>query len=268
MITIATLTRTFAKRVCRFSIQLVGIIALAFGGVTAHAETYIVPIWAQALAGSDGTWWATATVVNPNTFPVSVRIVDVFPFVTEACDACPVTAAPITVPARGTAVLRPLSGQQRQRLIAGALELESSAPVHIHLVAVRSGATEIRQRLDVARAWLSPGAHLISSVERGGAGWRMNVFVVNPSDANLAVSVWAGDRAENEVRAVVAPRSMGVIGLPPPTCGGVPCPVGDTYPPPLLQVHVEAAGVFLANVSSITSTWAVFSPADESVGLY
>lgn len=254
-------------RIRRFAPYFAGVIAILAAGASASAETYIVPIWAQALEASDGTWWATATIVNPQPFPVSVEVVSVHPLQTDACSACPAQSAPITIAARASARLDPLAGQEGRRLIAGAMEIETSAPVHIQLVAYRDGTPELRQRLDVAQGWLSPGVHPVSSVERGGVGWRMNVFVTNPSPVDLEVSIWAGDREENEVRAVVAPGTTSVIGLPPPRCGGVPCPVGDVYPPQLLQVHVEANGVFLASVSSITPTWAVFSLADEALGL-
>jgi hypothetical protein len=43
-----------------------------------------------------------------------------------------------------------------------------------------------------ARAWLLPGTRSISTVERTSVAWRMNVFVINPSQSNLTVSVWAG----------------------------------------------------------------------------
>lgn len=250
----------------RFFLHFV-IAALVLVAASASAETYILPIWAQGLEASDGTWWANATAVNPHGFPVTVQIVGIYPLRTEACSGCPAQSAPLTIAARESAILQPLAGQQGRRLIAGAVEVETSAPVHFHLVAYRAGTAEIRQRLDVAQAWLQPGTHHVSSVERGALDFRMNVFLVNPTDAPLTASIWTGNREENEVRAVVAPKTTAVVGLPAPRCGGVPCPIGDVYPPPLLTVHVEANGVFLASVSAIDSTWAMFSLADEAVGV-
>lgn len=244
--------------------HFVAAVVFAMLCLSASAETYIIPISATGLHGSDGRWWAQATVLNPNEFPVSVHVTRVYPMQTADCSSCTGQTAPVVIPPKGERTLNPPSGRPGRRLIAGAFELETTGPVHIHLVAYRSGAQEIRQRLDVARSWLLPGTRNVSTVESGGDGWRMNVFVVNPGDRDLKVSIWAGLRAENEVRATVAAGTTGVIGLPPPRCSGHPCPTIPVYPPLLLTVHVEADGVFLASVSSISNDWAVFSLADEA----
>lgn len=231
----------------------------------ARAETYIIPVWAAGLAASDGEWWAWSTVINPNDFAVTARVSRVFPLRTEACPACSGEAATVTIEPRATLNLLPPSGQPGRQLVAGAVELETSAPVHIHLAAYRPGPSEIRQRLDVARRWLLPGVRTISSVERTiNSDWRINVFIVNPNSTPLHVSVWAAGRAENEVRATIAPATTAVVNLPPPLCNGFPCPLPDVYPPPLLAVHVESDGLFLASVSSLGRNWAVFSLADEA----
>jgi hypothetical protein len=221
-------------------------------------------MWASLLEGRDGTWWTQATAVNPNAFPVTVQITSVYPLRTDDCPSCTGAGAPFTIAPHGQRTLHAPSGQPGRGLVAGAFELETSAPVHIHLVAYKPGANEIRQRLDVARSWLLPGTRAVSSVESAGADWRMNVFIVNPGAADLMVKIWAGPRAENEVRATIAAGTTGVIGLPRPLCQGHPCPSIPDYPPRPATVRVEADGVFLASVSSIANGWAVFSLADEA----
>jgi hypothetical protein len=243
---------------------LAALIITLLSGSSAWAETYVVPVWARALEGSDGVWSAQALAVNPNDFPVSLQVTRVFPLRTTGCSTCAAESAPLTIAPRASAVVNPPAGQAGRALVAGAFEVNTSGPVHLHLVAYRPAENELRQRLDVARAWLLPGTRAISSVERGGAGWRMNVFVVNPNPVPLNVAVWSGNRAENEVRTTIAAGTTAVVALPLPRCGGAPCPIGDIFPPPPLQAFVEADGVFLASVSSLGSTWAVFSLADEA----
>lgn len=247
------------------ALHLIALIVLALLPFAAQAETYVIPIWARALEGSDGTWWAQATVINPNAFPVNVQVTRVFPLRTADCSACPGESESSTIEPFGRFVLQPPSGVPGKRLIAGAVELETTAPVHIHLVAYRPGEREIRQRLDIAHEWLLPGTRTVSSVERAGADWRMNVFITNPGHEDLIVSLWTADRAENEVRAMIAAGTTGVVGLGRPQCNGAPCASIPDFPPPLLPVHVEADGMFLASVSSIGEGWAVFSLADEAV---
>ncbi len=232
------------------------------------AENYIVPIWASNLSGSDGSWWAQATATNPNGFPVSFRVVRVFPLQTAQCSVCTGEGSEVTLEPYASTVIHPPSGIPFQRLTAGAFEVTSTAPLNIHLVAYRPGVTEIRQRLDIARRWLPSGTHFVSAVERG-AVWRVNVFVTNPGDAPLSVSVWTRSRALNEVRATIGPRATGVISLPPPDCGQGPssCPPYSTeYPPLPLRIEIEADGEYLASVSSLDPDWAVFSIADGAVG--
>lgn len=241
------------------------LVLLSFSGAPASAETYIVPVWASALEGSDGTWSAQATVVNPNDVPVSLQVTRVFPLRTTACGTCAAETGPLTIAPHASVIVNPPAGQSGQALVAGAFEVATSGPVHIHLVAYRAGENQLRQRLDVARAWLLPGTRAVSTVERGSTGWRMNVFVVNPNPTPLHVALWTGNRAENEVRTTIPAGTTAVVGLPLPRCGGVPCPIGSIFPPPLLQMLLEADGVFLASVSSLEPEWAVFSLADEAL---
>jgi hypothetical protein len=245
---------------------ILAVLAVALLALPVAAESYIVPMWAQDLPASDGSWWAWTTVTNPNPFPVTMQVVSTYPLRTTTCPSCVSQPVPTTIPPHGFATLHAGAGRPNESLVAGAVEVTTSGPVTIHLVAYRTGTNELRQRLDVARQWLLPGTRTISTVERAGLDWRMNVFIVNPSARDLTVSIWAAARAENEVRATIAAGTTGVVALPPPRCNGVPCPVADTYPPPLLQVHVEADGPFLASVSSIGRGWAVFSLADEAFG--
>lgn len=240
---------------------------LVLTGFSVHAvaETYIVPVWADSLPASDGHWSTSTTVINPNAFPVTVQVTRVFPLQAAECRSCAVGPAPMTIGASSTAVISPPSAQPGHNLAAGAMQIETSAPVHIHLVAHRSSEHEIRQRLDVAREWLLPGIRSISTVERTVHDeWRINVFIVNPNETPLHVSIWAGRREENEVRATIAPGTTAVVRLPPPLCSGGPCPIGGVYPIPLQTVEIEADGVFLASVSSLGRNWAVFSLADEA----
>jgi len=249
----------------RVLLGIAAFVAATLFGASAWAETYIVPVWAAGLPASDGEWWAWSTVINPNEFPVTVSVSRVFPLRTSECTSCGGDASPVTIEPHASVTLVPPSGQAGRRLVAGAFEVETSGPVHIYLAAYRPGANEIRQRLDVARDWLLPGIRSVSSVEQSVApGWRMNLFIVNPNQTELHVSVWAASRAENEVQTTVAPGTTAVVSLPAPRCSGGPCPIGGVYPIPLLPVHIEADGVFLASVSSISPGWAVFSLADEA----
>ena len=228
------------------------------------AETYVVPIWASGLSGSDGEWWAQAVIINPHPFPVTYRVARVFPLATSPCPECAGGDAPVsTLPPRGFRIVEPQVALAGARLIAGALEVQTSHPVKIHLVAYRPGEHEIRQRLDVARGRLSPGVHSISSVEFAPADVRMNVFVINPSETPIEVAVWAQNRAENEIRVSVPPASMRAVRLPTPLCGGQRCSYPDIFPPYPFQVDMESNGDFLAFVSSVGKHWAVFSLPDE-----
>lgn len=242
-------------------------VLLTFSSAPAVAETYIVPMWASGLPASDGQWWASSTIINPNAFPVTARVTRVFPLQTaEPCAPCAGVPAPMTLEPLSATTIAPPGAYAGRRLVAGAFEVETSAPVHIHAAAYRLGAaSEIRQRLDVAHDWLRPGIRSVSTVERTVPNeWRINVFIVNPNQTPLRVSIWAARREENEVRATVAPGTTAVVTLPLPLCNGSPCPVGAVYPNPLLPVHIEADGTFLASVSSLGRDWAVFSLADEA----
>jgi hypothetical protein len=246
-------------------ILVVLVVLVALLALPADGETYIIPVWASALPASDGEWWASSTVINPNDFAVTARVVRVFPLRTAECASCTGEGATVTIEPGASWPLTPPSGQRGRQLVAGAVELQTSAPVHIQLAAYRPGPLEIRQRVDVARAWLLPGIRTISVVERTvNSDWRINVFIVNPNSTALRVNVWAADRAENEVDAIVAPGTTAVVNLPAPRCNGFPCPVIAVYPIPSLSVYVESDGPFLASVSSVGRTWAVFSLADEA----
>ena len=246
-------------------LRLAILLLLALTGLSASAETYIIPVWARALEASDGTWTAEAIAVNPGDAAVTLQVTRVFPLRSISCGTCAADGPPVTIAPRGSAVLHPPAGQAGRALIAGAFEVTTSGPVVIHLVAYRPGEQELRQRLDVARSYLLPGTRTVSTIERGGAGWRMNVFLVNPNATPLQVAIWTGNRAENEVRTTVAAGTTAVIALPLPRCNGAPCPIGDIFPPPPLQAFLEADGLFLASVSSLEPTWAVFSLADEAL---
>jgi hypothetical protein len=250
-------------RILVLSLTLLFVSAFA---VPVLAESYIVPVWANELPGNDGLWWTQSILINPNGFPIEFRITRVFPLQTAPCDSCTGEPGPgLTVEAYASFPVAPPSGQPGRRLVAGAFEIETSAPVQIHLVAHRPGPNEIRQRLDVARRWLSPGLHAIRSVERGESGWRMNVFIVNPNQAPLNVHVWVFDRSENEVRATIAPHSTGVVALRSLRCGGLPCSYPGVYPPMPITLQIEASDTFLASVSSVSRNWAVFSVAEEAL---
>jgi len=220
-------------------------------------------MWAHDLPASDGRWWAQGYVINPHVFEVTYRVTNVYPLATAPCPACTLGESPVvTLEPGGVRELQPPSILPGQRLVAGSLELETSAPVNIHFVAIREGGTAVRQRLDVARGWLEAGAHRVSTAEFTASG-RMNVFVTNPSDTTLDVAMWMMSRDENEVRVSVAPRTTRVVTLPTPRCGGAPCTFPAVFPPPPLRVDFEANGRFLATVSSVTPTWAVFSLPDS-----
>lgn len=237
-------------------------------GVELSAETYVVPIWASGLAASDGSWWAQAVLINPHAFPVTFQVTRVFPLATRPCPimTCRGGVADVaTIQPNGFRIVQPHSSRPGEDLIAAAFEVQSSAALHIHLVAYRPGVErEIRQRLEVARGWLGPGTHNISSVEFAVFDVRMNVFVINPSETPLEVAVWTLNRAENEVRASIPPMSMRVVRLPEPICGGGPCSFPDRFPPLPLPIHVETNGAFMATVSSVGKSWAVFSLPDAA----
>jgi hypothetical protein len=228
----------------------------------AFAETYIIPIWATGLSGSDGTWAARAIGINPNPVPVTYRVTGVYPLATTPCAEC--TGAPFTVTiAPGAAVpIMPLQHLAGARMTAGAFAIDATGPLAIHLVAYRSGEASLRQYLAVARRWVTPGSHTISAVERGGNDWRLNLFVVNPGDTPVHVSASSGERAENETQQTVPARTTAVLPVRTPRCNGVPCPFPTDFPPSPIRVQVEADGEILTSISSVTGTWAVFSLAD------
>lgn len=245
--------------------SLVFAVLISLPSLAAYAEQYVVPIWAAELPSSDGTWWTQAVVINPHPFDVTFQVTGTFPLATRPCASCTATAADVvTIAPHASAIVRPLSGRAGEALVGGAFELQTSAPVKIQLVAYRPGEREIRQRLDVAHGWLSPGTHSVSAVESPTRGVRLNVFITNPSQTPIDVAIWALSRAENEVHASIPPMSTRAIRLPDTLCAGRPCAVPGTFPPVPLQVQIESNGSFLATVSSVASTWAVFSLPDAT----
>lgn len=251
-------------RTLRLGFLLLALSAPMF--VELKAETYIVPIWADGLVGTDGKWWSQATIVNPNDFPVTVQVTRVFPLVTEECPLCDGGAdAVLTVQPHATRFVRPSSLQAGKRLIAGAFEMQSSAPVSIRLVAYGPGQPEIRQRLVAAREWLEPGLHSISSVEYAPKDVRVNVFIVNPNDTPMELSLWIHERAENEIRISVPPRGMRSVVMPTPICDSAPCGAPIVFPPEPQRIELESDGECFAFASSVAKSWAIFSLPDASV---
>jgi hypothetical protein len=92
----------------------------------------------------------------------------------------------------------------------------------------------------------------------------MNLFVVNPRETPVTVSVWTAERQENERRQVVAPHSTAVLAVGPPVCNGVLCPFPTDFPPSPITMHVETDGEVLTSISSVTAEWAVFCLADAA----
>lgn len=230
----------------------------------AKGDTYVVPFWATGLGASDGTWWVQATVVNPSGFPVSYRVSRLFPMLTVDCDSCEAPAPEIVLQPFQSTPLTP-TGLSGQRMTAGAFEITSSGPLVVTMVAYRPGPNEIRQRLAPALRWLGAGEHRISTVERVGPNGRINVFVTNPTTDTSDVAVWAGDRAENEVRLRVPPLSTRIVRLPPLLCGGQPCGEPAIFPPPPMTIHVQSTTQTITSVSSVGNDWAVFAVADEAL---
>lgn len=233
------------------------LIITSLAALPATAETYIIPLVASGLYGSDGRWHARATAVNGNSFPVTWKVTRAFPFQTEPCPTCTATLGEGRVEPLSTASLGG-AGLAGRRMIAGALEVETSAPLSIHLMAYRSGLTEIRQRLDIGRRWLAPRQHQISTVERTSLSWRINVFVTNPNDEPVTVAVWAGS-PDNQVHATVDPRSTAVVAVPLPRG-----PFPTDWPPSMIPVSIDSPATIFASASSLSTDWAVFSIADEA----
>lgn len=250
----------------RLAFPVLSVLLCIGGDLKAAAETYIVPVWASGLPSSDGKWWSQALLINPHPFPVTYQVTGAYPLAVEPCAICTVMPAPvITIEPGGIGTLMPPALLAKQRVMAGTLEVQSSDTLNIHFVAYRPGESEIRQRLHVARGWLSPGVHNISTVEFAFTGVRRNVFITNPSDSVIEIAVWMASRAENEIRTSIAPRSTAVVSLPMPLCGGAPCSYPTPFPPEPLRVSIESTGTFLAAVSAVGPTWAVFSLPDTVV---
>lgn len=240
------------------------ILFLVLAALPAAAETYIIPIWAISLQGSDGIWATRVTAVNPNPMPVSYQVTGVYPLQSEPCQECTGVSGPVTIEPGAAVPLNPRGHLPGSRMTAGAFAIETSAPLAIHLVAYRSGRSAFRQYLSTARRWLPAGRHRISTVEPGGTDWRMNLFVVNPRDTPVTVTAWAGPREENERRRIIPPHSTAIVAVGPPLCNGVRCPSTTEFPPALVSVEIETDGEVLTSISSLTSEWAVFSLADQA----
>lgn len=118
------------------------LVLVSIAGPVAVAETYIVPIWASNLHGSDGSWCAQATATNPNNIPVSFRVARVFPMQTSDCAECGGESLPVTLEPFASRVIHPPAGVAGRRLVAGAFEVTSSGPLNIHLVAYRPGSSD------------------------------------------------------------------------------------------------------------------------------
>lgn len=238
------------------------LLALTVCASGAFAESYIIPIWATGLPGSDGTWAARAIGINATHVPVTYHVTGVYPLATTPCAECTGTPFAVTIAPGAAVPITPLQHLAGARMTAGAFAIDTTGPLTIHLVAYRSGQPELRQYLDVARRWVTPGHHKISAVERAGPDWRLNLFIVNPGDTPVRVSAWTGERAENETQQTVPARTTAVLAVRTPHCNGVPCPFPTDFPPSPIRVDVEADGEILTSISSLTSTWAVFSLAD------
>lgn len=244
--------------------RILFLILASLAALPAAAETYIIPIWAISLQGSDGMWATRVTAVNPNTMPVSYQVTGVYPLQSVPCQECTGVSEPVTIEPGAVVPLNPRGHLPGSRMTAGAFVVETSAPLAIHLVAYRSGHPPLRQYLSAARRWLPAGRHRISTVERGGTDWRMNLFVVNPRDMPITVTAWAGPREENERRQIIPPHSTAIMAVGPPLCNGVRCPGTTEFPPAPMSVEVETDGEVLTSISSLTGEWAVFSLADNA----
>lgn len=238
------------------------LLLLAFFALPAAAETYIVPMWSTTLKASDGEWTAPAYAVNPNAFPVTVRVTRVFPLQTSICPGpCRTDFDPVVVEPFSSEEIYFEAISDGRSIVAGAIEVESTAPIHIHSVAQR-GPRQPRIPIGIAKRWLPAGSHTIHGVEMATEReWRLNVFVINPNDHPINVRVTRGQRS-GDIQATIAPRTVRVIGFTP--CPGG-CAVPLPYPLPPTALTVESDGEFLTGVSSITEHWAVFSLAEGAL---
>lgn len=231
--------------------------AVLLFAASVRAETYIVPMYGVA----GGSWYPLLTVTNPHETPVTLRIVRGYPMISGRCANC-IEHPPLTIGGRSSVNLLPFWSDTKEFVIAGAYELETSAPVRVDAMYFGHESSEIRQRLEIGRSWLPAGEHL-ATVQAGGSYVRLNAVVVNPNAFDISVSVWRGQRGENEVRIPVPAGATRMVPLPALTCGGEPCgPYPDIVAPPEL-VHFESPAPFLAGVSSIAPSWALFSLAGD-----
>jgi hypothetical protein len=224
----------------------------------APAETYIVPMFGVA----GGSWSPRITVTNPRDSAVTVKVVHGYPWIAGRCADCNEQPA-VTIQPGSSMQLIPFWSDGQQFVIAGAYELETSGPVRIDEIytALDDRGNELRERIGAARSWLSAGEQLVIAETTGHV--RMNALIVNPNPFELPVSVWRAGRAENEVRVSVPAGSTRMVPLPDRICGGAPCADSLEYPPWPESVHFESPAPFLAGVSSIAPSWALFSLAGD-----
>ncbi|HEX7829019.1 MAG TPA: hypothetical protein VF787_05160 [Thermoanaerobaculia bacterium] len=235
------------------------LLALCVATVAAFGDTYIVPVWSKNVPSSEGAWTAQIVAQNLSDQPVEYRVTDAFPLSTAPCPLCEGTKSWKTIPPGATVEVTPGDALVREQMTIGAFVVETNGPLVFDAIAYRASLPEFRQHLDVARRWLTPGAHSITTVARGGPAWRINAFVVNPNSAEIIVHLWIGPRDENQVSVLVPPHTTRLITLRPPICNGLPCTQPDEYPPSRAVINVESQSTNLVGISSIDVGWAIFS---------
>jgi hypothetical protein len=224
---------------------------------SAFAEnTYIVPMYGVA----GGSWYPQITITNPHDQPVSVRIVRGYPMISGRCVNC-IEHPPVDVGAKSTLTLHPFWSDTRDFVVAGAYELSASAPVRVDAMYFGFEMAEVRQRLDTAQAWLPAGEHLATA--QSGVNVRRNALVVNPNAFAIEVSIWLGERSENERRILVPAHATRMVPVREPSCDPEGCALPPDYPPRPAIIHFDSPAPFLGGVSSIGPSWAMFSLAGD-----
>lgn len=248
-----------ASRVWHYRFSTAALLALLIcgGGKAEGGELHIIPVFGEALAGSDATYVSTLSLTNLTGIRGTIRVVRVLPLLVTPCfHACNPPFETTVEPygqSDGEGFL--LTAGEGVYLRLGAIVLESDTAMQVDSYAVASlvPTRSYAQLVPSAPAWIPGGRWSIIQRAFRGEGESFNLFFINPSATPMRFDY----RLPNTPLTgfvVVAAGATGMVTLGP----SFYCPHGcGTIMPPFgagLPIEVFADGDYMAAASN-RSPW-------------